>query len=278
MQEINTGVYVGHLSARVRDQIWAKVQEHAKTGRATMVYGAHNEQRMDFRVHNTAWQPIDFDGLKLMMRPHSEPQPQATELKGGFSKVAKNHQANQASRSSRRRAALPETYAVVDVETTGLNPTKHEIIELAAIVVDGGRVTREFQALIRISGTVPPHITTFTSITNEMLVSDGRPLTAALRNLLDFLGDLPIVSHNADFDYGFIRAACERNGIPLFANRCIDTLALARRLVENAANHKLGTLLAHFGLDTKPVHRGSSDCVATKALYEKLIEIHRQEI
>ena len=69
LQEVNTGVYVGQVSARVRGEIWERVRENAKSGRATMVFSANNEQRMDFRVHNTNWEPIDFDGVKLMLRP-----------------------------------------------------------------------------------------------------------------------------------------------------------------------------------------------------------------
>ena len=67
LQEINTGVYVGQVSARVREQLWTRIIENAKNGRATMVFNAQNEQRLDFCVHNTIWEPIDFDGLKLML-------------------------------------------------------------------------------------------------------------------------------------------------------------------------------------------------------------------
>ena len=62
LQEVNTGVYVGQVSARVRDELWARVQGNVKSGRATMVFNTNNEQGMDFRVHNTSWEPIDFDG------------------------------------------------------------------------------------------------------------------------------------------------------------------------------------------------------------------------
>lgn len=67
--EINTGVYVGQVSQRVREALWIRVCENLKNGRATMVYSTNGEQKMDFRVHNTAWEPVDFDGLKLMRRP-----------------------------------------------------------------------------------------------------------------------------------------------------------------------------------------------------------------
>ena len=69
LQEISLGVYVGQVSARVRDRLWERICEESKSGRATMVFSTRNEQRFDFRVHNTIWRPVDFDGLKLMMRP-----------------------------------------------------------------------------------------------------------------------------------------------------------------------------------------------------------------
>lgn len=69
LMEINTGVYVDNLNPRVRDALWERVCDHVKSGRATMVYRANNEQHMQFRVHNTTWGPVDFDGLTLMRRP-----------------------------------------------------------------------------------------------------------------------------------------------------------------------------------------------------------------
>ena len=69
LQEVNTGVYVGNVSARVRDALWERVCENLKNGRATMVFSANNEQRMDFRVHNTSWKPVDYEGIQLIRRP-----------------------------------------------------------------------------------------------------------------------------------------------------------------------------------------------------------------
>ena len=68
--EINTGVYVGRVSARVREALWQRVCENIRDGQATMVFTANNEQHMDFYVHNTAWEPVDLDGIKLMKHPH----------------------------------------------------------------------------------------------------------------------------------------------------------------------------------------------------------------
>lgn len=61
--EINAGVYVGRVSARVRDELWQRVCENLRDGRATMVFRANTEQGMDFRVHNTTWIPVDYDAF-----------------------------------------------------------------------------------------------------------------------------------------------------------------------------------------------------------------------
>ena len=67
--EINTGVYVGNVSARVREALWSRICESVSQGQATMVYPAPGEQRMEFRVHNTTWEVVDYDGIRLMRRP-----------------------------------------------------------------------------------------------------------------------------------------------------------------------------------------------------------------
>ena len=71
MFEIDTNVFVGRMSARIRDQLWERIIKSCPDGRATMVYGVNNEQKFDFRVHNSAFTPIDFDGLILMKKPLS---------------------------------------------------------------------------------------------------------------------------------------------------------------------------------------------------------------
>ncbi|MCB9440925.1 MAG: type I-E CRISPR-associated endoribonuclease Cas2 [Mycolicibacterium sp.] len=69
--EISPGVFVGTVSARVRDLLWGRVVDLVKDGRAVMVYPSRNEQRMDFKVHRYDWQPVDFEGLNLVRRPHT---------------------------------------------------------------------------------------------------------------------------------------------------------------------------------------------------------------
>ena len=276
LQEINTGVYVGKVSARVRDLLWKRIKDSAKTGRATMVFTTNNEQGMDFRVHNTIWEPIDFDGLKLMLRPSPARVKKMSEIRMGFSKAARMRKAKQLS-NRRRSKPLPNEYVIVDLETTGLSVTKHMIIEIGAIKVNMGQIEEKFHALVKTKEKIPENVRALTGISDEILRQEGRELADILQEFLAFVGDLPIISHNVDFDYGFLRAACEKCGLPLFSNQCIDTLVLSRRLVDNVQNYKLKTLLKHFGIKVDTVHRSIEDCLNTKQLYEKLIEIRQSK-
>ena len=66
--EISPGVYVGNINARVRTELWARICENLKSGRATMVYSARCEQQMKFEVHNAHWEPVDLDGRRQFDR------------------------------------------------------------------------------------------------------------------------------------------------------------------------------------------------------------------
>ncbi len=87
--EINAGVFVGKVSARVRDNLWERVVKNVKNGRATLVYSTNNEQRMDFRIHHSENEIIDFDGLKLVLKPSRERIKRLAQRRMGFSKAAK---------------------------------------------------------------------------------------------------------------------------------------------------------------------------------------------
>lgn len=94
--EIAPGVFVGHVSSRVRERIWVRIKALAKSGRAIMVYSAANEQHMAFEVHQPDWKPVDCDGLELINRPRgSEGATLSGSPKKGWSKAAKYHAARK---------------------------------------------------------------------------------------------------------------------------------------------------------------------------------------
>lgn len=280
--EINTGVYVGHVSARVREQIWQRVQQSARDGRATMVFSTgKGEQRMDFRIHNSDWEPIDFDGLKLMLRPSAtrlavRKSGQDVELKEGFSKASKMRTARRMSKKKSSRKTW-ESYVVIDVETTGLSLEQDEVVEIGAVKVQEHQVEATFQSLVKIEGRIPEVVTQLTGLTNEMLRSEGRELKEVLTEFLEFVGDLPVVVHNGDFDYTFLRRACEKHGLPWLRNQRADTLSAAKRYILHIPNYRLETLVEYLEIPASRLHRSLDDCFATMQLFQKLNEIRQGE-
>lgn len=272
--EINTGVYVGQVSARVREELWKRICENLHTGRATMVFHTTGEQHMDFRVHNTTWEPVDFDGLKLMRRPlpSARKQSQTMVLEKGFSKAAKMQKVDRINRA-RKYTLKEDSYIVLDLETTGLSCAVHEIIEIAAICIVHDAVEAELSMLVQCQTSLPENISKLTGITDEMLQQQGVPLYQALSQLISFMENRRIVCHNAAFDFGFLHAACQSVGLSMFHNPCIDTLTLARRKVFDVVDYKLNTIASYFSLDTSNHHRALADCYLTYGIYKKLNEL-----
>lgn len=277
LQEIAAGVYVGQVSARVREELWSRVTESAKAGRATMVYSSNNEQHLDFRIHNSIWEPIDFDGLKLILRPSPSRIKKLNELRSGFSNAARIQKARKVSQQKVNCEHFPESYIVLDVETTGLSAVGHELLEIGAIVVEKGEIRATYQAFIKPKISLSPQIKALTGLSDEMLQREGMELKQAISEFLEFAGQYTVVAHNASFDYSFLRAACQTCGLPAFSNRYIDTLTVARRLINDAENYKLSTLARYFGLKVDNAHRSIDDCLIIKQIYEKLIELMKNE-
>jgi len=122
---------------------------------------------------------------------------------------------------------------VFDTETTGFDARGEDrITEIGCIeVIDFIPTGREFHAYCNPQREVPERVVEITGLTTEFL-SDKPLFKDVAREFLDFIGDSPLVAHNADFDRGFINAELERNGFkPVPSNRFIDTLRLARAKV-----------------------------------------------
>lgn len=92
--EISAGVFVGHVTARVRNLLWNRVVELSREGRALMVYSQRNEQRLAFEVHGHHWEPTDYDGVLLMRRPEPASQLQRSGSVG-WSKAGRRRRFGQ---------------------------------------------------------------------------------------------------------------------------------------------------------------------------------------
>ena len=164
------------------------------------------------------------------------------------------------------------TFVVVDVETTGGSPAQCSLTEVAAARYRGGELLGTYQTFVRPDERIPPFITALTGISDAM-VADAPRVGEMLPSFLEFVGGSVLVGHNLRFDRSFLDHALVATGREPLANRTVDTLALARRLVRDLVHDcKLGTLAATLRLPHQPSHRALSDVLATGDLLHALLE------
>jgi DNA polymerase III subunit epsilon len=155
-------------------------------------------------------------------------------------------------------------FAVIDLETTGWSPEVAAITEVGAVRVRGGQRQGEFASLVNPGIPVPPGIEALTGITDWMLAAAPN-LGAVLPGLLEFAEGCVLVAHNAPFDIGFLVAACGECGLAWPGFTVLDTVLLARRVMDpdEIPDCKLGTLAGFFRTRTAPSHRALADARAT---------------
>jgi DNA polymerase-3 subunit epsilon len=164
------------------------------------------------------------------------------------------------------------TFVVIDLETTGGSPHDCAITEVGALKMRGGECLGRFETLINPGVPIPPLITVLTGITEAMVLPAPR-IDEVLPALLEFVGDAVIVGHNIRFDLSFLDAALVARSRPRLANRHVDTLGIARRLVrDEVPNLRLSTLARHFRVPTEPIHRAFADAQATAEVLHGLLE------
>lgn len=173
--------------------------------------------------------------------------------------------------------SFPNSYVVLDIETTGLNPVKNEIIELSAIKVENDRIVSEFSSLVKPEGVISPYITNLTGI-NSSMTNEAPDIKTTIKRFFEFCGDGIIMGHNVKFDIGFINTNLLRHHNIILSNDYIDTLRLARIYLPGLPNKKLGTIAAYFHFDTSGMHRGLKDCIVTNLCYQKIKEIAYKNI
>ena len=168
------------------------------------------------------------------------------------------------------------TYAVVDFETTGLNPHQGDrAIEIGISLFRDGREVDTFASLINPGMRIPAFITQLTGISNDMVV--GAPeAREVFEQALAFVGDAQLVAHNASFDRKFWRRElsvelgieCQRD--------FVCTLMLARRVFQSFTSHRLGEIARVLGIDTGRSHRALDDARVTTVVLATML--HRLQV
>lgn len=157
-------------------------------------------------------------------------------------------------------------YVSLDLETTGFDHEKDQIIEFGAVKFDRNGEKQRLQFFVKSDIPIPPIVTHITKIRDEDL-KDALPLTHHIAEIQEFIGDLPIVGHNIGFDTGFLRA----KGLEILGPD-YDTHTLAGMLLPNLPSYSLEVISQTLGLNHEDKHRALDDAIAAMELFLELIK------
>ena len=166
-------------------------------------------------------------------------------------------------------------FVAFDLETTGLSSRTDTIIEIGAVIMKAGKEIDRFQTFVAPGRRLDHKIIELTGITDAMLI--GAPtIEEVLPKFLEFVGDRVLVAHNSDFDTGFIRAACERLGLP-YNYTAADTLILSQNLLPQLNKFKLDIVANALSLPDFNHHRAADDAVICGSIMARLLKKLEEE-
>jgi DNA polymerase-3 subunit epsilon len=162
-------------------------------------------------------------------------------------------------------------YAVIDIETTGLNARKDRITEIAIFIHDGEKIVDQFESLVNPECRIPYHITAMTGISNKM-VAEAPHFYEVAKRIVEMTDGNIFVAHNAMFDYNFIRCEFKRL-LYDYSRKTLCTKKLSRKLMPGLKSYGLGSLAKFLDIKNKARHRAAGDALATVELLEHLMRI-----
>ena len=162
--------------------------------------------------------------------------------------------------------------AVYDLETTGLDSQKDEIIEVASIIVENGISGESFHSLINPGKKISAKITSITGIKDEdVIMSPDSP--TVIKDFLNFLSKADFISgHNIlNFDNKFIFKEIRRSNLQQIKQKSLDTLLLSRKHLRDQNSFKLSSILDRFHYKEESYHRAMNDVKACAFALNKLL-------
>ncbi|WP_438463050.1 3'-5' exonuclease [Marinomonas sp. PE14-40] len=165
-----------------------------------------------------------------------------------------------------------DTLVILDFETTGLSPDQGDrAIEIGAVKLSEGQVVAEFQALMNPGFRVSSFIEDYTGISNRLL-SQAAPCAEVMSDFTDFIGKDNLIAHNASFDRRFLDAELARLSLD-YQGEFACSLLLARRIFQDAPNHKLGSLVGFANIPVEgDFHRALYDAQMTAKVWLAMLE------
>ncbi len=167
---------------------------------------------------------------------------------------------------------LVTEFTVFDIETSGLDPFRDEILEIAALKLKGEEVIGRFEELVQPTKPIAPEAEKIHGLNEIFLLVNGRQVKDALTDYLKFIGDTIVVGHNIkEFDWLFILNYAKKQGLPLPENKLIDTLELSRKLL-SLPQYNLASVAGHFGQEHKNAHRAMPDAEINTKVFVGLMK------
>ena len=161
------------------------------------------------------------------------------------------------------------TYAIVDLETTGGMARRDKITEIGIVLFDGEKILETFQTLINPERSIPPEITRITGITNDM-VANAPKFYEIARQVVEKTKGTIFVAHNARFDYSFLKEEFSRLGYT-YTRRTLCTVRLTRNTFPGLRSYSLGNLIRHFNIEVNARHRALDDALATAQVLKNVL-------
>jgi DNA polymerase III epsilon subunit family exonuclease len=165
---------------------------------------------------------------------------------------------------------FPQGLIAIDLETTGLSPLIDRIIEFAAVRITPGGV-ETLESLINPNISIPKETIQFHGI-NDVDVKDSPSLLEFMPKILSFIGDLPIVAHNAKFDLGFLVFALHNFNLPYPSSDIYCSVKMSRQSFKEIENYKLSTISKYFDIPLENHHRAMDDTIACLLIFKKALE------
>lgn len=163
-------------------------------------------------------------------------------------------------------------YVAFDLETTGINSKTNEILEIGAVKFSRFEQVDSYVTLVNPGCSIPLDAQMVNGISDEM-VKDAQGVHEALGPFADFCGDLPLVAHNARFDFKFMEAAVKKHKGKAPTGVILDSFNLAKRVIRGLPNYKLETLIHHFNLPSTVFHRAEADAMYCGMVFGKIIQV-----
>ena len=176
-------------------------------------------------------------------------------------------------RSKTKNSHILDSYVLLDVETTGLDFNKNELLEIGLIKVEKDSVIDERDYLLKPLGGIPKKIELLTGITEKEVNANSIAIEQALKQTMEFIKGNVIIGYNVNFDCMFLKKACDKHKVKCTIRKIKDVENLAVQKLKDVQDYKLETVANKLGIQTKQSHRALDDCRLTLDVMKKLNKI-----